>query len=603
MAARSDTDRSRRNAASGWRARLARLLSRSAKRGAARRIADRRKDATMRSLFEKSIAGVVIADADGRIDSINAAAAAMFGYDADALQAVSLATLMPELAAPSDAAASPLRTLAGSARRELIGRRAGGASFLVEVTASEVRDEYGSLFVAFVNDVTFRRQQEQQLEFRADHDALTGLPNRMKFARELEADVAAARAAGRIVAVYLLDLDRFKEVNDTLGHAVGDRLLQDVGRRLAGLVPEDGLLSRFGGDEFAIYLSGVGNFSHVEDFAYAVLACLKQPFEVDQIALEVGGSLGAATFPDDGASVDDLLQRADIAMYSAKRNQTGFARYWAEDDAHSIRNLTLTGDLRRAIDEGDINLAFQPKIDLRSGRLVGAEVLARWHRAAHGTISPDEFIVHAEQSGLIFPLTQWVLGKAVECAAVWRALGWDLNIAVNLSPRLLHHEQILSMVTEMLNRWEYPADRLTIEITENALLVNPAHAMIVINELAELGIRVSIDDFGTGYSSLSYLATLPAAELKIDMSFILGMEASSQNRTIIRSVVAMAHDLDLQVVAEGVETREAMEALRLMGCDVGQGFLFGRPMEMAEFESWLKTVEWGNGGRNDSIVA
>jgi diguanylate cyclase (GGDEF)-like protein/PAS domain S-box-containing protein len=603
MAARSISDRSRQDAAIGWKDRLARLLRWPPIRGVARRHADRRKDATMRSLFEGSIVGVVIAGTDGRIDSINGAAAAMFGYDPDALRDASLATLLPALAAAPGADGAPMRALADAARRELAGQRADGTSLLVEVTASEAVDGNGTKLVAFLNDITLRRRQEQELEFRADHDELTGLPNRMKFARRLEGDIAVAVETRRMVAVYLLDLDRFKEVNDTLGHAVGDRLLQDVAKRLSRLVPDGGLLSRFGGDEFAIYLPDVGSFSHVEDFAHAVLAHLKQPFEVDQIALEVGGSIGAATFPDDGAGVDDLLQRADIAMYSAKRGQTGFARYWAEDDAHSIRNLTLTGDLRRAIDDGDLDLAYQPKIDLSSGRLSGVEVLCRWHRIAHGSVAPEEFIVHAEQSGLIFPLTQWVLGKAIESAAVWRALGWDLNVAVNLSPRLLHHENILAMVTETLSRWDYPADRLTIEITENALLVNPAHAMIVINELAELGIRVSIDDFGTGYSSLSYLATLPAAELKIDMSFVLGMESNRQNRTIIKSVVAMAHDLDLQVVAEGVETREAMEALRLMGCDVGQGFYFGKPMEMAEFERWLLTTEWKAGDGDASIVA
>jgi EAL domain-containing protein (putative c-di-GMP-specific phosphodiesterase class I) len=280
-------------------------------------------------------------------------------------------------------------------------------------------------------------------------------------------------------------------------------------------------------------------------------------------------------------------------MYSAKRFQTGFSKYWAEEDAHSVRNLTLTGDLRRAIEEGQLELAFQPKVSLATGAAIGAEVLCRWNRPDHGYVSPEEFIGHAEQSGLIFPLTEWVLRKAVETAAVWRALGWDLNIAVNLSARLLHHERILSLVTGPLAQWEYPPECLTLEITENALLVNPAHAMIVVSEFAGLGLNVSIDDFGTGYSSLSYLTTLNANELKIDKSFVLGMSRDENYTTVVRSVVRMAHDLNLKVVAEGIETDEVAAALRQFGCDTGQGYLFGKPMLADDFEHWLKSNRQG----------
>ena len=553
----------------------------------------RRKNTMMRNLIDKSIVGVVIAGADGRIVSVNDAAAAMFGYEPGALEGATVMRLIPSLAWDTEADKHVLQKLAAAGRRELSGRRADGVYFPIEITANEVLEDGSAAFVAFINDITLRRRQEKELVFRADHDVLTSLPNRTKFSRSLEKDLACAVEKSAMVAVFLLDLDRFKEVNDTLGHAVGDRLLQDVSERLSRFMPEGALLSRFGGDEYAIYLPNVGNDAEVENFARSLLAQLKRPFEVDEITLEVGGSIGAALFPQDGASVDELLQRADIAMYGAKRNQSGFARYWAEDDVHSIRNLTLTGDLRRAIDNGELELAFQPKISLASGKISGAEVLCRWHRVGHGFVSPDEFIEHAEQSGLIFSLTQSVLGKAIEAAAIWRELGWDLNIAVNLSARLLHHEKILAVVTETLSHWDYPPDRLTIEITENALLVNPAHAMIVINELAALGINVSIDDFGTGYSSLSYLATLPASELKIDKSFVLGMDSDSDYRTIIKSVIGMAHDLKLRVVAEGVETQETMAELQRMGCDIGQGYLFGKPMAMADFEACLNAAEWG----------
>ncbi len=552
-------------------------------------LAIRRKDTMMRSLVEKSIVGIVICDAWNRIESINAAAAAMFGYELHALDGAPISQIVPDLMLQSEEESSPLADLAEVGYQAMWGQKHDGAIFPLEITASKVDAGGNTAFVAFINDITQRRKHEQELQYRADHDELTGLPNRTMFTRELDVALAEAQETGAMVAVYLLDLDRFKEVNDTLGHAVGDRLLQDVAKRLSRFMPEGATLSRFGGDEFAMFLPYVLDIGQVEQFAGAIVNGLREPFDVDQVSLEVGGSLGYALFPENGKTTDGLLQRADIAMYSAKRFQSGFSKYWAEDDAHSVRNLTLTGDLRRAIEEGELELAFQPKNDLATGTVMGAEVLCRWNRPEHGFVSPDEFIGHAEQSGLIYPLTRWVLGEAVKTAAIWRELGWDLNIAVNLSARLLHHEEILSLVTRTLEQWEFPAGRLTLEITENALLVNPAHAMIVIGELAALGVKVSIDDFGTGYSSLSYLTTLDASELKIDKSFVLGMSKEENFKTVVKSVIAMAHDLDLRVVAEGIESEEVVAILRGFGCDVGQGFLFGKPMAAADFENWLRT--------------
>jgi len=549
----------------------------------------RRRDATMRNLIEKSIVGVIICDEDGRIESINGAAAAMFGYSLSDFKDTPLDLLIPDIARDDGGDALTLLQLAEGTHRETWGQRGDGSRFPMEIAANRETVDGKATYVAFVNDITLRRQQEEELEYRADHDELTGLPNRGNFSHVLEEILGEMVETGAKCAVFLLDLDRFKEVNDTLGHAVGDKLLQDVGRRLLPQMSDGAMLSRFGGDEFAMFLPHFVDDSRIEEFAGNIIAALKQPFDVDGLNLEVGGSIGYALYPDDGDTPDTLLQRADIAMYSAKRFQSGVSKYWAEDDLHSVRNLTLTGDLRRAIDEGELEIVIQPKVDLKTEEAMGGEVLCRWNRPDHGFVSPDEFIGHAEQSGLIFPLTQWVLGKAVETAAIWRELGWDLNIAVNLSARLLHHEQILSLVRDTLERWQYPPEKLTLEITENALLVNPGHAMIVISELAELGIKVSIDDFGTGYSSLSYLTTLAAKELKIDKSFVMGMAHDKNFKTVVKSVIAMAHDLDLRVVAEGIETDEAVEVLCQFGCDIGQGYLFGRPMSSADFEAWLMT--------------
>jgi diguanylate cyclase (GGDEF)-like protein/PAS domain S-box-containing protein len=548
----------------------------------------RRNDVTMRNLVETSIVGVVICDEVGRIERTNAAAASMFGYAVEELAETSIGRLVPELGRREDDTRVAMRDLAETGHRELWARKADGEVFPIEVTANAFETDGRVNIVAFMNDITLRRKQEEELAFRADHDSLTQLPNRTKFSRLLAAALSDAAASGGKTSVFLLDLDRFKEVNDTLGHAIGDQLLEDVARRLTGLMTGGAVLSRFGGDEFAIFQPRVLDAAQAGAFAARIVDALKQPFDIDEVSLEVGGSIGYAVCPADGETPEILLKRADIAMYNAKRLQSGHARYWAEDDAHSLRNLTLAGDLRRAIEQDELELAFQPKADLSTGTIIGAEVLCRWERAGHGYVSPDEFIGHAEQSGLIYPLTQWVLRNAVEKAAVWRALGWDLNIAVNLSARLLHHEKILALVSDTLEQWAYPPDRLTLEITENALLVNPGHAMIVVSEFAALGVKVSIDDFGTGYSSLSYLTTLKASELKIDKSFVLGMDRDNSFETVVKSVVAMAHDLNLRVVAEGIENEEAVAKLQRFGCDVGQGYLFGKPMDAARFEEFLK---------------
>jgi diguanylate cyclase (GGDEF)-like protein/PAS domain S-box-containing protein len=548
----------------------------------------RRKNAMMRNLIDKSIVGIVICDNDGVIESINGAAAKMFAQDAADLAGRTIDALIPDLLKDEDGEIRPLSQLAEEVHKETFGQRRNGAIFPVEVAANKVDIENEVRYVAFVNDITLRRQQEEELQHRADHDELTQLPNRSKFGQMLDDALAEARETGAMIAVYLLDLDRFKEVNDTLGHTVGDRLLQDVGARLSRCMTDGATLSRFGGDEFAMYLPNVVDPEKVEEFAGRIISALGQKFAVDEVNLEVGGSIGYALYPENGETADVLLQRADIAMYSAKRFHSGFSKYWAEDDVHSVRSLTLTGDLRRAIEEGRLELVFQPKVKLDTGAPFGAEVLCRWNRPDHGYVSPDEFISHAEQCGLIYPLTKWVMLNALQTAAVWRELGWDLNVAVNLSARLLHHEHVLDLVIDALKRWEYPADRLTLEITENALMVNPGHAMIVVREFASLGVKISIDDFGTGYSSLSYLTTLEASELKIDKSFVMGMSNDRNFETIVKSVVAMAHDLHLSVVGEGVENEEIVDTLRQYRCDVAQGYFYGKPMPADQFEAWLK---------------
>jgi diguanylate cyclase (GGDEF)-like protein len=457
----------------------------------------------------------------------------------------------------------------------------------MDVTATYFEFENKEYCVTFAKDITERKRQEQALEYQATHDPLTALPNRAAFTSTLLRELVDAQRSNGMLAVLLLDLDRFKEINDTLGHSVGDRLLQGLAERLEPQIPEFATIARFGGDEFALLLPKLGSNVEAENFANIVLDEIRRPFAVDDVILDVGGSIGVSIFPDHGESPDELLQHADVAMYAAKRSHTGYELYCPEDDPHSMRNLTLTGDLRRAIDGEELDLAFQPKIDLRSGSVAGVEVLARWFRPSQGWVSPDEFITHAEQCGLIMPLTKWVLNAALKQGADWRRAGHDIDIAVNLSARLLHHAAIVPTVMSILRQWAYPSNRLTLEVTENALLADPNHAMEVIEELAGLGVKISIDDFGKGYSSLSYLKTLAARELKIDKSFVLGLSDNASDSMIVKSVIALAHDLGLRVVAEGIETMQIVETLVGFKCDLGQGFLFGKPKTARELGSWL----------------
>ena len=432
-----------------------------------------------------------------------------------------------------------------------------------------------------------REEVMQALAHQASHDPLTDLPNRTNFTKTLVDALATAKRTDSKLAVFLLDLDRFKEINDTLGHSVGDHLLIELANRLTGQMPQRATLARLGGDEFALLLTGVHSTAVVENFANFVLEEIRHPFMADGVILEVDASIGTAVFPEHGATPDELMQHADIAMYKAKSLNAGYLMYTPEDDPHSVQNLTLTGDLRRAIETNELTLVYQPKVTARDGKTVGVEVLTRWQRPGQGTVSPDDFIVHAEKSGLILPLTKWVLNAALEQGTKWRAAGRDLEVAVNLSAQLLHHVSIVPTVVAILRKWDYPANRLTLEITENAIMADPSHAMAMVAHFAELGVKVSIDDFGTGYSSLTYLKNLAAHELKIDKSFVLGMDESAPDRTIVKSVISLAHDLGLTVVAEGVETAKSLSILESFGCDVGQGYLFGKPMTVDKFEKWL----------------
>ena len=409
-------------------------------------------------------------------------------------------------------------------------------------------------------------------------DALTGLPNRRLFLDRAEQALLRARRAGGAAAVIIIDLDDFKEVNDTLGHHAGDELLVCVARRLRRALRESDTVARLGGDEFAVVLPDVTDAGAAARVAAELRTAIARPAVVAGLSLDTEASMGIAVFPAHGADVAQLLQRADVAMYQAKSHGTGHEVYRAEDDVHSPERLALVGELRRAIDEGEIEVHYQPKVDLASGVTGGVEALVRWRHPARGLLPPVEFIPVAERTTLIAPLTRHVMDRALAQARAWDDAGLPLAVAVNVSVRNLLDARFPEQVAELLARHGVPARRLELEITESVLMANPARALEILGRLHEMGVVLSIDDFGVGYSSLDYLKRLPVDVIKIDRSFVMHMATDPADAMIVRSTIDLARNLGLRVVAEGIEDAQALETLRALGCHLGQGYHLGRPV-------------------------
>ena len=385
-----------------------------------------------------------------------------------------------------------------------------------------------------------------------------------------------------------MDLDRFKEINDTLGHHYGDLLLVELARRLGSVMRTTDSVARLGGDEFGVLVPDVSESSSVLEHVIArILAALEQPFLVDGLPLHVEASIGVARYPSHGGDVDLLLQRADVAMYLAKDSGAPHAIYTAELDHHDTASLTLLSELPRAIRDCELVLHYQPKLDVRTGEIAGVEALTRWQHPTRGLIPPGDFIPAAEKTGLMQPLTLYVLDGALGQVARWRREGLEVTVAVNLSMRNLLDPRLPEQVADALDSCELPGSCLTFEITESAIISDPAGTRDVIERLKELGVGIAIDDFGTGYTSLAYLARLPITQLKIDRSFVINMDRNADDAAIVRSIITLGHDLGLEVVAEGVETEDAHDTLARLGCDTIQGYWFSRPLPPAEIGAWL----------------
>ncbi|HXQ75323.1 MAG TPA: EAL domain-containing protein [Acidimicrobiales bacterium] len=439
-----------------------------------------------------------------------------------------------------------------------------------------------------------KEHAESLLGHQALHDMLTGLPNRSCFYDRTEQAMRQGARDGSNSAVMLFDLDRFKEINDTLGHKYGDRVLFEVGPRIHRILRDADTLARLGGDEFCVLLPRIDALSDAMEVAERIIAVLAEPFEIDGMVLGIEASCGIAMAPDDGDNADLLLQRADVAMYVAKGSNVNVVAYTDELNVNTPGRLTLLGDLRTAIADNQLLLHYQPKANLETGEIQGVEALVRWQHPTLGLLPPGEFIPVAEHTGLIKPLTTWVLTTALCQCRQWldeaHARGWnELSMAINLSTRSLLDDGFPEEVSAALDRWEIPPHLFELEITESAIMTDPMRARRLLTDLAELGVLIAIDDFGTGYSSLAYLKDLPVNQLKIDQSFVQNMHQDLNDAIIVRSVVDLGHNLGLQIVAEGVEDHETWDQLAQLGCDDAQGYFLAKPMAPGELMAWLET--------------
>lgn len=443
-----------------------------------------------------------------------------------------------------------------------------------------------ALGIAFMSFRSYHRE----LRRVALTDALTGLPNRTLFHDRVRRAMLLNRRSGSCGAVVILDLDRFKDVNDTLGHSHGDLLLQEVGRRLSSRLRESDTIARLGGDEFAILLPEVAGVDGARLAVERLGASLDQPLVLNGISVQIDPSFGVAIFPDHGLDVDTLVRRADIAMYEAKRLRSTYAFYETEHDPNSERRLGMVVALKAAIEKRELYLHYQPKVDLVTGKVVGVEALARWQHPTLGPIAPLEFISVAEDTGLIKPLTLFVLDESLRQTRAWLDAGLNLHMSVNISARTLFDPHLVDAIADALERHRVPAEYLELEITESAVMIEPGRAQAVLEALHDTKISISVDDYGTGHSALAYLKNLPIDEIKIDRSFVMNMSNDTTDAFIVRSTIGLGRDLGLAVVAEGVEDEATLSRLTALGCTLAQGYYISRPISASDLERWINEV-------------
>ncbi|MDD5287057.1 MAG: EAL domain-containing protein [Desulfuromonadaceae bacterium] len=455
------------------------------------------------------------------------------------------------------------------------------------------KDELGSLAAAFNTMAHGIAEREEQIRYQAYHDRLTGLPNRECLHIELDKAIQSSQSADIAPILLMLNLNRFKAINGILGLRIGDLLLKQVGERLSSFVTESSITFHLGGDNFVLLFPEGRGVEHGVDIAQRLLAGFEGPFLVEGHPISLDARIGIAVSPIHGNDTETLIKCVDIAAHLAKDSADDYTVYSPRLDKQAPRQLTMLGELRQAIEQDDLVLYYQPKINIKDGRISGVESLVRWNHPEHGLVPPDDFIPLAEQTGLIKPLTRWALKTAFAQKEAFRKSGLEIKVAVNLSARNLQDEQLPLVVSELLQYYKIDPPSIILEITESAIMLDPERSMQIIKRLDGLGVNISIDDFGTGYSSLGYLQRLPVDELKIDKSFVTQMDRNSNDVVIVRSVIELAHNLGLKVTAEGIETKETYDMLEQLGCDRGQGYLMSRPLPIAAFYQWLQDSKWG----------
>jgi len=527
-----------------------------------------------------------LASAAVRLRAANPAAERLIGRELASLVGATFEEAFPARAGSMlrDQLVGVIRRNAAIRVDDLTVRPRGTDPRLVTLRAFPLPDR--SVAVSLV-DVTDAVAASEALRRQALYDTLTGLPNRRRFDQDLHRALLDAPLVDDHVALLVMDLDQFKEVNDALGHHVGDQLLRSVGDRLTAEF-DDALVARLGGDEFAVVLRGDFDVDGAMTVAARVRQVLTEPFQLGDIRIQSNASIGVALFPEHATDVATLIQRADVAMYLAKRSASGAAAYAAELDRSSIERLTLIGDLSEAVALDQFELHFQPCCDVATGRPVRAEALIRWNHPRLGLIGPDRFVELAELSGAIQSLTRWVVSEGLAAGRAWRAAGFDIGLAINLSVRNLYDPDLVGNLARALDRTGFPKSDLMLELTETELMDDPSLAREVFTALRDLGVGTSIDDFGTGYSSLTYLRDLPLREVKIDRSFVGGIHRRTEEFAIVRSMIDLGHNLGLEVVAEGVEHADDVVLLHRLGCDLAQGFHLSKPLPLPELLEWLE---------------
>ncbi|GAB1392090.1 hypothetical protein MASR1M60_02530 [Rhodocyclaceae bacterium] len=477
---------------------------------------------------------------------------------------------------------------------ETWNRRKNGEIFPVWQVITALKDSRGELieFISLFHDITQRKRSEAEIAYRANYDALTGLPNRALLAERLNQALKQARRENTRVAVLFIDLDLFKQVNDTLGHAIGDELLQAVAERMRQCVRETDTIARQGGDEFVVLLVDIDGSSAAGIVAEKIIALLAAPFNLSGNEIHIGASIGITLFPEDGADVETLFRNADLAMYRAKDAGRNNAQFFEQAmTTAALERRTLEADLRNATARRELELHYQPIIDLPNGDIVGAEALLRWNHPQRGRIGPDQFIPLAEESGLIREIGSWVFEQACSQLAAWQRAGHHLHLAINVSVRQLPEALSIAQILTTLTRHGLSPRQIVLEITEGVLLADVPAIQAWFNDAGAAGLKLAIDDFGTGYSSLSYLKRFPVHHVKIDKAFVRDMASDPADRALVDAILAMAESLGLSVVAEGVETPEQAELLRARACALAQGYLYGRPVSAAEFDAHLATAQ------------